>query len=84
MQVAPIILFVYNRPWHVRQTLEALSKNELAEKSELFIYADGFKAGGTQEQLNKVLKVRKIIRENNGVKRLPSLNLQKTRVLQIQ
>ena len=38
--LAPIILFVYNRPWHTKQTVEALQKNELAKGSELFIYSD--------------------------------------------
>jgi len=34
---APIILFVYNRPWHTKQTVEALQENSLAPESELFI-----------------------------------------------
>ena len=38
--LAPILLFVYNRPEHTRLTLEALKKNLLADQSELFIYAD--------------------------------------------
>ena len=45
MKLAPIILFVYNRPWHTRQTVEALQKNELAQNSELFIFFDGPKNG---------------------------------------
>ena len=38
---APIVLFVYNRPWHTRQTTETMQNNELASKSEQFIFADG-------------------------------------------
>jgi len=38
--LAPIVLFVYNRPDHTRQTVEALQKNELVKQSELFIYSD--------------------------------------------
>jgi len=30
MQLAPIVLFVYNRPDHTQRILEALSTNELA------------------------------------------------------
>lgn len=30
MRLAPILLFVYNRPWHTMQTVEALQRNELA------------------------------------------------------
>jgi hypothetical protein len=25
-ELAPIVLFVYNRPWHTQQTIEALQK----------------------------------------------------------
>ena len=40
MKLSPIVLFVYNRPWHTKQTIEALEKNELVNRSELFIYFD--------------------------------------------
>lgn len=40
MQLAPIVIFVYNRPEHTRQTVEALQKNELAAESDLFIFSD--------------------------------------------
>ena len=43
MTLAPIILFVYNRPEHVRRSIESLLRNELAAQSELFIYADAAK-----------------------------------------
>jgi len=36
--LSPIVLFVYNRPWHTQQTIEALQKNELASESELYIF----------------------------------------------
>ena len=41
--LAPIVLFTYNRPWHTEQTINALLKNELASKSVLIVYADGAK-----------------------------------------
>lgn len=37
---APILLFVYNRPAHVRRTVEALQANRLAAESDLFVYSD--------------------------------------------
>lgn len=40
MNHAPIALFVYNRPEHTAQTLEALAANDLVNKSELFIFCD--------------------------------------------
>lgn len=42
-ELAPIVLFVYNRLDHTRQTIEALKKNTLAKESQLFIYSDGAK-----------------------------------------
>ena len=57
--LAPIILFVYNRPWHTLQTLEALSKNTLAKESILYIYSDAAKE---ESQIDKVNEVREVIK----------------------
>ncbi len=62
--LAPIVLFVYNRPWHTRQTVEALLRNELAADSELYIYADGAKTLGDP----KVEEVRTYIKTITGFK----------------
>jgi len=64
MVLAPIVLFVYNRSWHTQQTVEALQKNELAEKSDLFIFADGPKTANDE----KVNEVRKYIKTISGFK----------------
>lgn len=68
MSLAPIILFVYNRPWHTRQTVEALQKNELAAESDLFIFADGPKPDASEECLANISKVRKYINTIDGFK----------------
>ena len=62
MNLAPIVLFVYNRPWHTRQTLEALAKNELSSESILYIFADGQKKNATEEVLEKIKQTREIIK----------------------
>jgi hypothetical protein len=41
MPLAPITLFVYNRPWHTQQTVESLLDNELSSSSKLFVFSDG-------------------------------------------
>jgi hypothetical protein len=64
-KLAPIVLFVYNRPWHTLQTLESLKNNELASESELFIYADGPKDDASIEDLEKIKETREIVRDNN-------------------
>ncbi|EKD94221.1 MAG: Sugar transferase, partial [uncultured bacterium] len=61
--LAPIIIFVYNRPKHVKETLESLMANDLADQSTLFVYADGPKEGITPENLEKIKKTREVIRE---------------------
>ena len=68
MTFSPIVLFVYNRPWHTRQTLESLANNELADESTLYIYADGPKPNASDEQKEKISEVRQIIREKQWCK----------------
>jgi hypothetical protein len=61
--LAPIVLFVYNRPWHTQQALESLMRNKLAEKSVLYIYADGCKENLPDHAVANFLEVRKVIRQ---------------------
>ena len=73
--LSPIVLFVYNRPWHTQQTIEALQKNELAGESNFIIYSDEARNKDEQEnvdkvrlyinQINKFKKVTIIKRETN-------------------
>ena len=73
--LSPIVLFVYNRPWHTKQTVEALQQNELAKESELFIYSDEAKNDDARKSVDEVReyidgvdgfkKVTVIKRENN-------------------
>ncbi|NOT14946.1 MAG: glycosyltransferase [Methylotenera sp.] len=42
--IAPIALFVYNRPEHTRITVEALARNEMANESILYIFSDAAKS----------------------------------------
>lgn len=64
---APILLFVYNRPEHVRRNIQALLKNELAAESELFIYSDAAKDENSQ---TAVEEVRDFIRSVQGFKKI--------------
>lgn len=41
MHVAPIAIFAFNRPDHLRQTLTALADNNLAAESDITIFCDG-------------------------------------------
>ena len=63
--LAPIALFVYNRPEHTRRTISYLQKNLLADESRLFIFSDAAK---TEVDNPKVDEVRQIIHEVEGFK----------------
>lgn len=52
--LAPIALFVYNRPEHTRRTLKFLQANLLADESRLFIYADAAKTDADEENVKAV------------------------------
>ena len=65
MTTAPITLFVYNRPWHTQQTVEALQKNALASESDLFIFSEAPKK---PEVVHAVQEVRSFIKTISGFK----------------
>ena len=60
---SPIVLFVYNRPDHVRLTVEALKNNVLAQESELFVFSDAPK---TEGQAAAVCDVRQYLHQIKG------------------
>jgi Glycosyl transferase family 2 len=51
---APIILFAYARPQHLRSTVEALQKNPGANQHELIVYADAAKSPDKDSDVNRV------------------------------
>jgi hypothetical protein len=63
--LAPIALFVYNRPEHTRRTVSYLQKNQLADNSRLYIFSDAPK---TSTDEGKVTEVREFIRSVEGFK----------------
>lgn len=67
MQTAPIALFAYNRLQHLRLTVEALQKNELASQSDLFFYSDASKGDSDR---NGVEEVRHYLRTVSGFRRV--------------
>lgn len=65
---APIALFVYNRLWHTRQTIEALQKNHLASESDLFIFSDAAKTTVAKTSVEEVRNYIKTISRFKSVK----------------
>ncbi|WKJ88631.1 glycosyltransferase [Methylomonas montana] len=74
MNLSPVVLFVYNRPWHTRQTIEALQKNELAFESELIIYSDAPKNDDSRQT---VMDVRSYIKSIQGFKKITIIEREK-------
>ncbi|GKX65512.1 glycosyltransferase family 2 protein [Inconstantimicrobium mannanitabidum] len=66
MELAPIALFGYNRPNHIQMTIDALKKNELADKSILYVFLDGCR---TSDDLDKINEVKRIVSQISGFKK---------------
>lgn len=79
--LAPIIVFCYNRPDHLRQTLDALSRNELADQSTLYIYCDGPKDGASEEMRQKIADVRQVARKRQWCKEVHIVEADKNKGL---
>lgn len=67
MSLAPIALFVYNRPEHTRQTVQHLLANRQADVSRLYIFSDGPQS---PESAADVEEVRRYIRGIGGFKKI--------------
>lgn len=65
--LAPIVLFVYNRPLHFVRVIQALRNNKLAKESELIIYSDAPK---DESEVQRVKEVRNLIANIDGFKNI--------------
>lgn len=62
-ELAPILIFVYNRPDHVRRLLRSLQENREAAGSRVFVYSDGARDEAAQDG---VAQVREILHGMSG------------------
>lgn len=74
MNLAPIVLFTFNRLNHTQKTVEALKQNILAEKSELFIFSD---ASRNSEEKIKVDLLREYLKTIDGFKKVTIIEAEK-------
>lgn len=81
MDLSPIIVFCYNRPWHVEQTLEALSKNIYADESVLYVFCDGQKDNASEEQIKKIKDTRIVVRKKQWCKEVHIIEAEKNKGL---
>lgn len=68
-QLAPIIVFAYNRPDHLSKTLTFLANNKLADESVLYVLIDGPKSASGKEKTDAVFEAAKKY-ENGYFKRV--------------
>ena len=67
-QFAPIVLFVYNRPFETQRTLNALKLNTYAQQSDLYIYSENADLHADVQTVKDVFQVRKMISNVTGFK----------------
>ena len=79
--LAPIVLFVYARPEHTKNTIEALSKNELASESQLWIFSDNAKKEKAIENVEKVREYIHSIENKNLFKSVKIIEAEKNKGL---
>ena len=59
-KLAPLILFIYNRPVHTEKVLNALNSNVNADHSTLYIFSDGPKQNCSHQDIENIRKTREI------------------------
>lgn len=70
MELAPIVLFVFNRPEHTQKTIKALQNNKLAKDSDLFVFSDG------PRNKNDLLGIETIRKDLKDLKGFKTVNLR--------
>lgn len=69
MTYSPIVVFGFNRPDAIRNTIASLLKNEEAKESDLFVFVDGPREGKVGEK-EKVEEVRELVKNIAAFKSL--------------
>jgi len=65
--IAPILVYAYNRPEHLQRCITSLRANALATDSELYVFSDAARSEANREA---VAEVRRYIRTVTGFKEL--------------
>lgn len=81
MKLAPIVVFAYDRPEHLKRTIEALAKNVYAKASELYIYCDGPKKDATEERKLHIKQTREVAHAVCGFKELHIIEAEQNKGL---
>lgn len=76
--LAPVVMFVYNRLDSVEQTIENLKRNKLANQTDLFIFSDAAKK---EAQAESVKLVREYIHNIDGFSSIHIIEAEKNKGL---
>lgn len=68
VNLAPLILFLYNRPGHTAKTLAAIANMSQIEQTDLYIFADGPKEDATENTRREISTVREQARNFSASK----------------
>lgn len=71
--LAPVVMFVYNRADHLKKTYDALSKCQEAKDTDLFIFSDGPK---NEKAVSEVNEVRMLLEEIEKKSDFKSINVR--------
>jgi hypothetical protein len=71
--LAPICLFVFERPIHTKKVLDFLATNEESIFSDLYIYCDGIPENASESRIENILKTREIV---SSEKRFKSVTIE--------
>jgi putative methyltransferase (TIGR04325 family) len=77
MDLAPIVLFIYNRPETLVKTLESLANNRLAQNSTMYVYADGPKSNASKEDVERITAAREIAKSKKCCKEVCIIEREK-------
>jgi hypothetical protein len=76
--LAPVLLFVYNRPLHTKDLIDSLCLNSLSRESDLIVFSDGWRDEADKE---KVIQVREYLKTVSGFKSIEVIEGQQNKGL---
>lgn len=68
--LAPVVIFLYNRPEHTRKMLEYLDKDKKIDSTELFIFCDGAKRDIDKPNVERVRQIVKEFQRTSRAKKV--------------
>jgi hypothetical protein len=78
MDLAPVVLFVYNRLWHAQESVKTLRENVLAKESELIVFSDGARSAADEAA---VASVREYLKTITGFRKISIMERTRNRGL---